>query len=216
MRKPRQKPTDRSDGFVIQGYLQHWACFQCRKTFKGELSKRPLERLCPQCRTPMTNMGTDFKAPAQKNVKQWQKVRLLFQAGVKFFPQEGTQLPGERPDTLADVPVFLKKVYPPSAGERLLEPANSRNVVAPREGRLVQHDQFPTQTYSLLGKTVQSGEALEWFQDGQWLPIGFICRGNGYKPIPQPYALPRRADAVFDSGSPTFLSSQDRLRWPQQ
>ena len=112
MRKPRLKPVDRSDGFVIYGYLQHWACFPCRKTFKSEASKRPLERLCPQCRTPMTNMGTDFKAPAQKNVKQWEKVRLLAQAGVKFFPQQGTQLPGERPDTLADVPTFLKKGLP--------------------------------------------------------------------------------------------------------
>lgn len=215
MRKPRRKPIDRSDGFVIFGYLQHWACFHCRKTFKSGTAAAHLERLCPQCRAPMTNMGTDFKAPAQTEVGQWRKVQLLAQAGVRFSPRSPAQLPGERPATLAEVPAFLKRLNPPSAGVRLLERNPSQRLAAPREGRLVQHGSFPNQSYSLLGKALESGAALELFDAGQWQAVGFVSKGSGARPTSQPCVYARIADHVYWNHRPLFLTPEHRLRWPQ-
>lgn len=66
-------------------YKQHWACFHCRKMFRGP---QPYDRKikpylgwvdvapCPQCGRPMSNMGLDFKPPKQHDVRQWEKIRL--------------------------------------------------------------------------------------------------------------------------------------------
>ncbi|MGI8748812.1 MAG: hypothetical protein ACR2J4_10765 [Deinococcus sp.] len=215
MRKPRHKYPDRSDGSVIFSYLQHWACFHCRKTFKSGHDSNHPERLCPQCRALMTNMGTDFKAPAQYEVKQWRKVQLLAQAGIKFFPRHRSQLPGEHPATLADVPEFLRKVHPPSEGERLLERVKPQRVTASREGQLVQHGDFPQQSFSLLGRPLESGTALEVFDAGRWKRIEFVSKGNGGVPIPQPFAHPHLYDMRRVNSQPLFLTPQHRLRWPE-
>lgn len=211
-RKPRTSNTWRSDPPDVYGRLQHWACFYCRKTFKSPLSA---ERLCPQCRQPMTNMGTDFKAPRQDDQEQWQKVRALAEAGVLFFPFNGDELPGERPATLAEVPDFLRRIRPPTQGQWLLERDRSQPGSPPREGRLEQHGSFPVQTFSLLGKPLESGTELEMFGAGTWRPVQFISQGNGGVPIPQPYVLPRTASMVFWNGTRTFVTPHHRLRWPQ-
>ena len=83
-------------------YREHWACFGCRKMFRrrspkewpsgfkietGRITQWPdkaAHAACPQCRGAMHNMGLDFKAPSQNDEKQWQKVRLLSQNGVRW------------------------------------------------------------------------------------------------------------------------------------
>lgn len=206
--------VSRSDFYDITSRLQHYACFSCRKAFKQPFDSSRPERPCPQCGRLMPNMGTDFKAPPQKDIEQWRKVEALALAGVRFFPRWPSELPGERPATLSEVPAFLRQSRPPTPGQRFLERDHSQPLKVPHEGRLEQRGTFPSQTYSLLGQPLESGTALEMFEAGAWRPVQFISRGNGYVPIPQPYVLPRVASMVHLSQAPTFLTPHHRLRWP--
>jgi hypothetical protein len=96
-------------------YKDHYACFSCRKMFRqvapykmahppadGEVPIRP----CPQCGSAMANLGLDFKAPRQTDVKQWRKVQRLFAAGYDFHSC-GCCGPGPRPATLHEVGPFI-------------------------------------------------------------------------------------------------------------
>ncbi|WP_199699870.1 hypothetical protein [Deinococcus sp. RM] len=216
-RKPRTRLVDRSEYYEITGRLQHYACFHCRKAFKQGFPRSGEATLCPQCRQPMTNMGTDFKAPAQREHRQWQKVQQLAQAGVRFFPVGSTGTPGDRPATLAEVPAFLRRIHPPSAGQRDLEREPSTTSPAPREGKLEQQGHFPHQAYRLLGRPLESGSAIELFDCGHWQSITFFSRGNGSVPIPQPFARPRVGHTTYwFQQTPLFLTDRHRLRWPQQ
>lgn len=213
-RRPRTRLVDRSEFSEITGRLQHYACFHCRKAFKQALPRAGEATRCPQCRQPMTNMGTDFKAPAQHERRQWQKVQQLAQAGVRFFPVSGTGTPGDRPATLAEVPAFLRRIKPPSAGQQELEREPSTKSPAPREGRLVQRGRFPHQTYELLGDALHSGAALELFREGRWQPITFITRGSGGATLPHPFVYPRTSVMTYVSHAPVFVTQRHRLRWP--
>jgi DNA-directed RNA polymerase subunit RPC12/RpoP len=107
-------------------YKQHYACFECRKSFKQPLdAHRPPEGersgdvTCPQCGGPMHSMGLDFQAPPRRNTRQWEKVRILFAHGYAYHSC-GCGGPGDRPRTLGEVPAFLARRRPRSEGEALL------------------------------------------------------------------------------------------------
>jgi hypothetical protein len=96
-------------------YKDHYACFACRKMFRkpgaGEMARPPRqdevrEVPCPQCGAPMKDMGLDFKAPKQMDVKQWKKVAMLYARGIAFHSC-GCGGPGPRPATLREVAPFL-------------------------------------------------------------------------------------------------------------
>lgn len=77
-------------GFVT--YKPHYACFDCRKTYKrkllSDLSKDEnavsVEAKCPECGQLMANMGLDFKAPKKEAIKEWKHIALLFEVGIAF------------------------------------------------------------------------------------------------------------------------------------
>ena len=111
-------------------YKEPFACFTCRKSFKQQSrwelpdAERPAPGeprvvLCPQCRQPMADMGLDFKAPSQSEVKQWEKVRALYAAGFAFHSC-GCCGPGYRPEDLKDVADFIESNRKLSEGEELL------------------------------------------------------------------------------------------------
>jgi hypothetical protein len=58
-------------------YRSHLVCFQCRRTVKhiGD------DVRCSQCSQSMTNLGRKLHVPPRNNLKQWQKLRLLYQSG---------------------------------------------------------------------------------------------------------------------------------------
>jgi hypothetical protein len=60
---------------------------------------------CPECDTPMQNMGLDFKAPRQSDIRQWKKVEQLFAHGYAYHSCGCG--PGPRPALLREVPEFL-------------------------------------------------------------------------------------------------------------
>lgn len=100
-------------------YKEKYVCFHCRKAFKQtshwEL-RYPMrkddngKRLvpCPECGRSMKNMGLDFKAPRQSDIRQWKKVELLFAYGYNYSSC-GCNGPGPRPATLKEVPAFLEE-----------------------------------------------------------------------------------------------------------
>lgn len=117
-------------------YKQHYACFDCRRSFKWPLDARvefhaPAEVRCPECGTPAHAMGYDFKPPRQHDRRQWEKVRLLFAHGYTY-DSCGCGGPGYRPRTLAEVPAFLAHRVPRSPGEAILRSIRARGA-APAE-----------------------------------------------------------------------------------
>ncbi|CAI6017246.1 hypothetical protein PAECIP112173_00110 [Paenibacillus sp. JJ-100] len=108
-------------------YKEIYACFNCRKSFKQvspyDLSPETTgipEHKCPQCAEIMVNMGQDFQAPKQKDIKQWTKVMTLYRHGITYHSCGCGA--GYRPAHLREVPIFLEKYASSrrSEGEKLL------------------------------------------------------------------------------------------------
>ena len=91
-------------------YRQPYACFDCRKSFHATMEwdktkRRDIDFLCPECKQPMHSMGLDFKAPRQQDIRQWRKVKMLYENGFNYHNCGcGT---GLRPKRLSEVKEFL-------------------------------------------------------------------------------------------------------------
>ena len=122
--------------YAMYTYKEPFACFDCRKSFKQisscELpkSRRPPEgepRVvpCPQCGKPMAHLGHDFKAPPRHDVKQWEKIRVLFRHGFAFHTFGCGGL--DYPEHLEEVEAFVATQKTVSEGERLLRRFRNRS-----------------------------------------------------------------------------------------
>lgn len=103
---------------------RHYACFTCRKSFKqpgtSESESLPSRRafLCPQCRRPMADIGSDFKAPRRRDRDQWAKVEALYAFGYLFRPR-CCKGPGTRPRDMRELREVLRST---GFGESEIEP----------------------------------------------------------------------------------------------
>ena len=80
--------------YGMNTYKPHYACFNCRKTFKRPLkvdfrrkAAREADEIpakCPECGELMANMGLDFEAPKKQDVKAWQHIKDLYTTGITF------------------------------------------------------------------------------------------------------------------------------------
>lgn len=61
---------------------------------------------CPQCGGQMANMGRDFKAPKQTNVKAWKIIKGMYTTGYSFHTC-GCSGPGYVPESPADYRAYL-------------------------------------------------------------------------------------------------------------
>lgn len=61
-------------------YKAKYACFDCHKTFRYWQTNE----VCPHCGGQLHDMGLDFKAPKQHDRKAWEKIKNLYQSGVRF------------------------------------------------------------------------------------------------------------------------------------
>lgn len=75
----------------MTAYKPHYACFDCRKTFKRRLfkdikegKKSDLEAKCPDCGSFMANMGLDFESPKKDDIKKWEHIKSLYTVGIAF------------------------------------------------------------------------------------------------------------------------------------
>ncbi len=80
-------------------YLIQCACFNCRKSFKRNIAGRESAPKCPECGRSTNIMGRYFRPPSIRATKQWRKVEMLYQAGVRFSGTQSGEL-GQFPDTL--------------------------------------------------------------------------------------------------------------------
>lgn len=77
--------------YATKAYKPHYACFECRKTFKRRLmwdingdDKRTVEAKCPQCGALMADMGLDFESPKKDDLKAWAHIKSLYSVGITF------------------------------------------------------------------------------------------------------------------------------------
>lgn len=97
-------------------YKSHYACFDCRKTFKRRLmwdinrdDKQTFEAKCPQCGQLMANMGLDFASPKKDNIKEWTHIKNLFSVGITFHSC-GCSGPGYIPNTKEKLLEHLEEI----------------------------------------------------------------------------------------------------------
>jgi DNA-directed RNA polymerase subunit RPC12/RpoP len=79
--------------YATTNYKPHYACFNCRKTYKRRLLKdiegkegsESKEANCPECGQLMASMGRDFEAPQKNDIKGWDHIKRLYSVGITFY-----------------------------------------------------------------------------------------------------------------------------------
>ena len=99
---PKQPPYNNGPEYLVAH-----ACFTCNKSFKKSTEDRNIKHKCPECAGTIYEMGRSFKAPKKTDKQQWEKVRLLYAAGYRFFGN-GSHNGDKLPDKLSDLEQFIK------------------------------------------------------------------------------------------------------------
>lgn len=102
--------------YAMMDYKPHYACFECRKTFKRRLmhdisrgEKSNIAAKCPQCGHLMASMGLDFASPKKDNIKEWEHIKSLYSVGITFYSC-GCSGPGYIPDTKENLIAYLEGI----------------------------------------------------------------------------------------------------------
>lgn len=100
-------------------YKSHFACFNCRKTFKRRLlgdirkgySKNDISSpaKCPECGKLMADMGLDFQSPKKNDIKAWTHLATLYKVGITFHSC-GCTGPGYIPNDSETLIAYLSKI----------------------------------------------------------------------------------------------------------
>ncbi|WP_298512765.1 hypothetical protein [uncultured Kordia sp.] len=103
--------------YGFHDYKPHYACFECRKTFKRrflidinkgsrEFESQPYK--CPECGGMTANMGLDFESPKKSDLKAWNHVKDLYKTGITFHSC-GCSGPGYIPRDTSTLIDFLNE-----------------------------------------------------------------------------------------------------------
>lgn len=97
-------------------YKPHYACFNCKKTFKRRLivdinrdETNTVEAKCPQCGELMADMGLDFASPKMDNIKEWNHLKNLYAVGITFHSC-GCTGPGYIPNSSDQLKAYLEYI----------------------------------------------------------------------------------------------------------
>jgi DNA-directed RNA polymerase subunit RPC12/RpoP len=100
-------------------YKPHYACFDCRKTFKRRLitdieggfnkNKEEIKAKCPECGGIMADMGLDFESPKRNDLKAWEHIRNLYISGITFHSC-GCTGPGYIPKDYESLVSYLERI----------------------------------------------------------------------------------------------------------
>jgi DNA-directed RNA polymerase subunit RPC12/RpoP len=88
-------------------YLSHYACFDCRKSFKQNPIESDHPHVCPDCAEKLSDMGRDFRPPRKAAKDSWEVARRLYDAGFRFFGSGSHSCP-ELPTKLNEVDEFIR------------------------------------------------------------------------------------------------------------
>lgn len=106
--------------YGMSSYKPHYACFNCRKAFKRKLlidvdrnvayknegDHNPSK--CPQCDELMADMGLDFEAPKNKDIKVWKHISSLYKVGITYHSC-GCSGPGYIPSDTSQLIAFFEE-----------------------------------------------------------------------------------------------------------
>ncbi|HEY1193126.1 hypothetical protein [Flavobacterium sp.] len=105
--------------YGLATYKPHYACFNCRKTFKRRLfrdiktGESGFEAKCPQCGELTADMGLDFESPKKDDLKKWKHIKSLYSVGITFHSC-GCSGPGYIPNSKEKLIEYfdeIKKTY---------------------------------------------------------------------------------------------------------
>jgi len=125
--------------YAMVAYKPHFACFNCRKTFKrrlmadiqrGEDSK--FEAKCPECAELMADMGKDFESPKKTDLKRWAHLKTLYTVGISYHSC-GCSGPGYIPSEKQTLLAFFKELIESFEkelvfGRARIEPTNLKEI----------------------------------------------------------------------------------------
>jgi hypothetical protein len=163
----------------------------------------------------MTMMGTAFRAPKQSNLKQWEKARLLIEAGFRFNKDAGP-----KPRTLKDVPAFLEahRLAKRSPGERLLDDLKAREyglqtpvTRANSQGRVKRLNLEGRPRFELAGRELRSWSRVLVKVGARWQESTFRFTGDGGKVV-EPHVMVNNAAGMV--GHRVFVTQHTVLCWP--
>lgn len=99
--------------YAMTIYKPHYACFECRKTFKRRLlgdikkgAKVSVAAKCPECGNLTADMGLDFESPRKDDYKSWEHMKNLYTVG-ETFHSCGCSGPGYIPKSFEQLSELL-------------------------------------------------------------------------------------------------------------
>lgn len=159
--------------YAMTTYKPHFACFECRKTFKRRLqidiegtTDFTIDAKCPQCGNLMANMGLDFESPKMSNLKSWKHIKDLYTVGVTFHSC-GCMGPGYIPKDKEKLIKFLEEKKSDFVKNLRFwlsrnEPQSSQDLLREKNKNWTELSQIPTNLKSKKGE-VSNTDAIEFW-----------------------------------------------------
>lgn len=160
--------------YAVVRYKPHYACFNCRKTFKRRLmwdisrdtKTVDVEAKCPQCSQLMANMGLDFAAPKKEDVKKWKHLQSLYSVGIAFHSC-GCTGPGYIPNTTEELVAYFKEKLQCYNTElefwrNRVEPTNEREIQREHSKHYAHIGQIPLEAKTQKGAALNEDAKRFW------------------------------------------------------
>ena len=161
--------------YGMTNYKPHYACFNCRKTFKRRLlidiedsdNFQLKEAKCPDCGNLMAHIGMDFKAPKKDDVKEWRHIERLYSVDITFHSC-GCSGPGYIPNTKEKLIAYfenIKQEYHSNLEfwRKRTEPKNDRELQIEESKNWKYLNQIPNEITQPKGIIASEDAKKYWF-----------------------------------------------------
>jgi hypothetical protein len=158
--------------YAMTIYKPHFACFECRKTFKRRLAADvegttdfTIAAKCPQCGNLMADMGLDFESPQMNDLKAWKYIETLFIVGITFHSC-GCAGPGYIPRTQENLLKYLERKKADFISNlqfwlRRIEPTGKKEFARDQKINYLPHSGIPQKLKGKKGR-ISNDEAIEF------------------------------------------------------
>jgi hypothetical protein len=159
--------------YAMYVYKPHYACFNCRKTFKrrvmadiyrGEGTKNPAK--CPDCGELTASMGYDFESPKKTDLKAWAHIKSLYSVGITFMSC-GCTGPGYIPNSKEQLIKYFEELIADYTKEskfwrNRIEPVDKRGIESDRSKNWERLRKVDLQ-FSSKDKVVKNQQAIDFW-----------------------------------------------------